>query len=511
MIYSPSGIFWILVFTVFPVFAEQKAAVVSSIKPSELREFESCSSQVKDIITYALDLTHKNLRYQYGSNDPKAGGMDCSGTVQHVLSRLGYDAPRQCNTLYLWVQKCGNLNEVSAPKSLSDKQFSRLQPGDLLFWEGTYKTGERIPPTSHVMIFLGHRASDGKPLMVGASSGRTYQGKSRHGVSVFDFLLPQSSSSTKFVGYGPVSGLKKSGSPSEKPQPAVAPVTKHSLRTEYKPQTSATPGIRNAHLTNPKTWGTGQHPAAARTTDGNTKEPWRYLVFLPANYQTSSEPFPLLLYLHGKSIRGHDLHQVSRYGPPAILNRKPNFPFVLVSPQLPEGAWPEQSLLAFLDEIQACFQIDPARIYLTGTSLGAAGAWNLAAAAPNRFAAMTVIGGYGDISLKKKLLNLPIWAFHGVKDDIVPIQPHRDLVNAINQAGGKARLTEYPEGNHGDIIMPVYQNDEVYAWYLTHKRLPEKKIASATTPARTTSQSSTMGVKSGNRNGLFKNLFKNRR
>jgi len=493
------GIFWILAFTALPVFAEQKGAVVSSIKPAELREFASCSPQVKAIINYSLDLTKKKLRYQYGSNNPKEGGMDCSGTVQHILSHLGYEAPRQCNTLYLWVQKSGNLTEVSGPKSLSDKKFSRLQPGDLLFWEGTYKTGERFPPTSHVMIFLGHRASDGKPLMVGASSGRTYEGKSRHGVSVFDFLLPQSSSSTKFVGYGPVPGLKNPGIQMPAPVPPGKPpgVTN---------QTAPGREMRYAHLTNPKTWGTGQHPAMARTTDSNTREPWRYLVFLPTNYQTSQEPFPLLLYLHGRSVRGRDLQQVARYGPPAILNRKPDFPFVLVSPQLPDGDWPEKSLLAFLDEIQACFQIDPARVYLTGTSLGAIGAWNLAAAAPDRFAAMTAIGGYGDMSLKKNLLHLPIWSFHGVKDDIVPIQPHRDLVNAINQAGGQARLTEYPQGNHGDIIMPVYQNDEVYTWYLTHKRVPPHKSATTMGPPRPT-----VGDSSGQRSGLFKNLFKNRR
>lgn len=188
--------------------AESKKAEVSSIKPSELKGFDTYPPKVKQLVEYALHLTTRKLKYQYGGNSPDQGGMDCSGTVQHILTHLGYQSPRQCNYIYLWVRKNNNLFEVNAPQNLSDPSMANLQPGDLLFWEGTYNVGERFPPTSHVMIYLGHLASNGKPVMVGASSGRYYNGKARHGVSIFDFRMPRSTSKSKFVGYGPVPGIK---------------------------------------------------------------------------------------------------------------------------------------------------------------------------------------------------------------------------------------------------------------------------------------------------------------
>ena len=189
----------------------KKAAQVSTITTSEIEGFDSFPPKVQSIINYALELTTKELAYQFGSCDPKNGGMDCSGTVQHILTHLGYRAPRQSNTLYLWVRKNGNLYEVDSPRKITEEQMSHLKPGDLVFWEGTYNVNKRFPATSHVMIYIGKRKSDGKPLMVGASSGRSYQGKARHGVSIFDFRLPRSTSSAKFVGYGPVPGVKSLG------------------------------------------------------------------------------------------------------------------------------------------------------------------------------------------------------------------------------------------------------------------------------------------------------------
>ncbi len=182
-------------------------AQVSSLSPEDIQEFSAQPTKVQKVLEYALNLTKQNLAYQYGSADPGQGGMDCSGTVQHILSESGFRAPRQANTLFVWVRDNGNLNPVADAYSTSDPQLSKLQPGDLLFWEGTYNIGKRNPPTSHVMIFLGHKKSDGKPVMVGASSGRYYNGKARHGVSVFDFSMPRKGSSSKFVGYGRIPGM----------------------------------------------------------------------------------------------------------------------------------------------------------------------------------------------------------------------------------------------------------------------------------------------------------------
>lgn len=194
-------------------FAATKKADVAQLSPGHIREFDEQPESVQQLLRYALSLTKKNLRYQYGSCDPKNGGMDCSGTVFHILTHHGIKSPRASNTLYLWVEEAGNLRKVRGAHKVDNPQLRHLKPGDLLFWEGTYNVGKRNPPTSHVMIFVGHRKSDGKPVAVGASSGRYYGGKARHGVSVFDFRLPRVGSTSKFVGYGPIPGLETAESP----------------------------------------------------------------------------------------------------------------------------------------------------------------------------------------------------------------------------------------------------------------------------------------------------------
>lgn len=194
-------------------------AQVSSLKPEEIADFDLQPPGIQALLRYALSLTERNLAYRYGSGDPGQGGMDCSGTVSHILRHFGYDSPRQSNEIYLWVEREKNLRKTRHPRSLEDPQFSALRPGDILFWEGTYEVGKRTPPTSHVMIYVGRLKSNGKPVMVGASSGRYFAGKPRHGVSVFDFALPQPGGKSSFVGYGPVPGLAELPAEEDEPGP----------------------------------------------------------------------------------------------------------------------------------------------------------------------------------------------------------------------------------------------------------------------------------------------------
>jgi len=200
-------------------------------------------------------------------------------------------------------------------------------------------------------------------------------------------------------------------------------------------------------------------------------EQWRYLLYLPDGYfDSATEEWPLLLYLHGRSIRGDDLQRVKRYGPPSFLDRRKDFPFVVVSPQLPpDGNWNGRAVHKLLDEITAKYRIDEDRICLTGVSLGGGGSWYVAATDSERFACLAPLCGYGGTSLGAKLTDLPIWAFHGAKDDIVPLDPHQALVDAVNEAGGNAKMTVYPEGDHGSIITPTYRNQELWDWMLRQR------------------------------------------
>lgn len=190
-------------------------APMATIKPEALREFSEQPAEVQGLIRSSLALTEQSLSYKYGSADPAAGGMDCSGFIYYVLSNAGYkDVPRDSSGQYAWVRKEGDFHAVLS-RSGESFELNDLSPGDLLFWSGTYKVDRDIPIT-HVMIYLGKEKSTGKPVMVGATDGRSYNGVRRYGVSVFDFKMPSGKPNTadpdltaKFEGYASIPRLRE--------------------------------------------------------------------------------------------------------------------------------------------------------------------------------------------------------------------------------------------------------------------------------------------------------------
>src|SRR5437660_2274076 len=160
-----------------------------SLSLDQIADYDTYSPKVRQIIDAGLALTKQNLGYSYGSADPKNGGMDCSGFIYYVLKQNGFpDVPRDSSQQYVWVRKAGNFDAVLS-RHADTFELDALKPGDLLFWSGTYHI-DRDPPVTHTMIYLGSETGTKKPIMVGASDGRTYDGKQRFGVSVFDFKLP---------------------------------------------------------------------------------------------------------------------------------------------------------------------------------------------------------------------------------------------------------------------------------------------------------------------------------
>jgi cell wall-associated NlpC family hydrolase len=183
-----------------------------SLSPDQIEGYENDLPKVRQILDAGLALAKENLGYTYGSADPANGGMDCSGFVYYVLKQNGFpDVPRDSSQQYVWVRKAGGFYAVVSRKEDSS-EFDDLKPGDLLFWRGTYNI-DRDPPITHSMIYLGREKRTNKRVMVGSSDGRTYDGKQRWGVSVFDFKMPpppksgDAKISPVFVGYGRIPGL----------------------------------------------------------------------------------------------------------------------------------------------------------------------------------------------------------------------------------------------------------------------------------------------------------------
>jgi len=211
---------------------------------------------------------------------------------------------------------------------------------------------------------------------------------------------------------------------------------------------------------------TGQKPCEL---DRTIKVQMKYLLALPKDYD-QKDSWPLLLFLHGAGERGNNLELVKKHGPPKLIEAGQQFPFIVVSPQCPEGRWWEPvELAALVDEIVENCKVDQDRIYVTGLSMGGFGTWSLAAYQPKRFAAIAPICGGGEPIIAKLFTPIPAWVFHGAKDFVVPLERSEKMVEAMKQAGGIVKFTVYPEAGH-DSWTESYANPELYDWLLQQKR-----------------------------------------
>lgn len=196
----------------------------------------------------------------------------------------------------------------------------------------------------------------------------------------------------------------------------------------------------------------------------------KYLLYLPTGYEKGKRSWPLLLFLHGAGERGDDPEQLKTYGPPRLLAEGQELPFIVVSPQCPRGRyWLVPVLTGLLDELCGSLRVDEERIYVTGISMGAYGVWRLAAAQAERLAAIIPICGGGDPDEACQMKHLAIWAFHGAKDAVVPLEESEIMVQAVRNCGGAARLTIYPEAGH-DSWTETYAKPDWHQWLLTQRR-----------------------------------------
>ena len=213
---------------------------------------------------------------------------------------------------------------------------------------------------------------------------------------------------------------------------------------------------------------------ASFETTFNKQIALNYLLYLPADYEAqASTEFPLILFLHGAGERGSDLENVKRLGLPGKLQNWTDCPFIVIAPQCPsDSVWVYHldALRALLDSVIADFRVDVDRVYLTGMSLGGTGAWYLAGAFPDYFAALAPICGHNTGRSHCTLFShLPVWLFHGAKDIVVPVSESQSMAAALRSLDANVRLTVYPDAGH-DAWTPTYDDPELYAWFLQHRR-----------------------------------------
>jgi predicted peptidase len=215
-------------------------------------------------------------------------------------------------------------------------------------------------------------------------------------------------------------------------------------------------------------------PASVAAQTDNIND--AYWLYLPKRYAAAGKenPLPLIIFLHGSSKRGRDIQLVKSNGLPPLLDQKDDFDFAVASPQSLskyawQACWQPDDLILLLNHLLAEYHLDPNRVYLTGLSMGGYGTWACLAKHANRFAAAAPICGGGDPVWAKVIGGVPVWAFHGEADYVVPLRRSQEMVEAIQAAGGNAKLTSYPDVGH-DSFTQTYANPELYAWFLRNVR-----------------------------------------
>ena len=207
-------------------------------------------------------------------------------------------------------------------------------------------------------------------------------------------------------------------------------------------------------------------------------ETYDYLIRFPPGYTDFSGPRPLLVFLHGAGEIGLDVKQVGWVDPfHYAIGKVPrkDFPFIVLSPVVPQDYydWNPEAVKVMIDHFlrhRGRLKIDPSRIYLTGFSMGGFGTFTVAEKYPDLFAAIAPLAGGGEIDRAEPLKSLPVRAFHGDADNVIPYDCSVKMIEAIKAAGNSdAQLTTVPGGKH-QICPDVYGNPEIYRWFLKHRK-----------------------------------------
>ena len=199
----------------------------------------------------------------------------------------------------------------------------------------------------------------------------------------------------------------------------------------------------------------------------------RHLICLPKSYSDSPKKWPLLLYLHGGMGRGSDFKKLHWYPVPRmILEKKYEPPFIVLIPQCPEGKmWSDMVLIEVMELLKATiesYEVDTARVYAVGYSMGGNGVLALANFVPDMFAAIAPMSGMSNTWWASQIKDIPSWFFHGAKDDRVPVSESDEMVDALKKAGADVTYTRNDERTHS----PPSEEEhlELFAWLLKHTK-----------------------------------------
>lgn len=199
------------------------------------------------------------------------------------------------------------------------------------------------------------------------------------------------------------------------------------------------------------------------------KSGYSYWVRTPQNID-KEEKLPVIIFLHGRSLSGHDLNRVKRYGVLRAIEKGKDLDAIIVAPQTSNG-WNPDKVIEVLDEVLAEYPADKNRVYVCGMSMGGYGTMDVAGKYPERIAAAVAICGGGTTSYACNLTQVPLWIQHGSADRAVPASESKKIYNAIMKCNNKAdaTLTIIPGGTHGSVER-LFHGEKIYDFMFKHSK-----------------------------------------
>ena len=202
-------------------------------------------------------------------------------------------------------------------------------------------------------------------------------------------------------------------------------------------------------------------------------ETLEYYLYYPAEYEENpNTEFGLLLFLHGGGEARGQLGELKENGPPKLLAEGKQFPFLVLAPQNPHKKkwWNIHAVNQLLDTIVENNRVYSNRIYLTGLSRGGSAAWEMAVQFPEKFAALAVVCGMAPTPYAHWLDKaMPIWVFHGDKDEVIPVGESDAMVQQLRDSGHDVQYSRYEGVGHNSWAM-AYTTEELYTWMAKQKR-----------------------------------------
>ena len=210
------------------------------------------------------------------------------------------------------------------------------------------------------------------------------------------------------------------------------------------------------------------------SVDMNRSHQLKYLIYLPKDYLTKK--YPLVLFLHGAGERGTNLKDIEIHGLPKLVRNGKKFPFIIIAPQCPLNLWwsdplPVDLLSKLVNDIVMKYGIHKNNVFCTGLSMGGYGTLALSIKNPKLFSAIIPICGGMDIKNFFDILNLkdlPIWLFHGDKDEVIPLENSQSIYKVLKPVNKNIKLTVYKGVDHNSWDR-AYDDNELYKWMLSHK------------------------------------------